>query len=77
MLSKTVADCFNTTRILYGNESDYNDTTETEAFCRIFNKWFDCFNTRNLYESKHKRNDDLKAYTSIDDERIKVIILQC
>ena len=49
-----------------------DDTTETEAFCRMFNKFFDCFNTRNLDEQYYKCNDDLKPYRDVDDERVKV-----
>ena len=48
------------------------DTTETEVFCRTFNKFFDCMNSRHLQESKQKRNEDLAAYSSSDDERLKV-----
>lgn len=53
-MSKTVADCFSTKRALLGEIGPVNDTTETEKFCRIFNKWFDCFNTRSLEEGQKK-----------------------
>ena len=75
VLSKSVADSFKACReleISCASQSIYSDTTETERFCRIFNRLFDCMNTRNLYESDQKRNDDLKPYTCKDDTRLGV-----
>ena len=54
------------------DESIYDDTTETEKFCRYFNYLFDCLNTRQLYEAEHKRNDAMLPYKSKDDLRLKV-----
>ena len=40
----------------------------------MFNQFFDCLNTRNMDESRHKRNEDLDAYRSSDDKRLKVCV---
>jgi hypothetical protein len=71
VLSKSVADLFKVFRECEEPVNVYADTTETERFCRFFNRFFDCLNTRNLYEGKQKRNDDLLPYTSSDDIRLK------
>ena len=75
-MSKSVADAFMTTRLLteapVSIEQDTTEMSETEVFCRTFNKFFDCMNSRHLQESKQKRNEDLAAYSSSDDERLKV-----
>ena len=47
------------------------ETYETEKFCRIFNKFFDIFNTRSLDEGRIKRNPDLDPFKE-DDPRLKV-----
>ena len=47
-------------------------TVETERFCRTFDKFFDCMNTRNLKEAKEKRKPDLRGYFSPKDSRLKV-----
>lgn len=70
MLSKAVADIFSSLRTTSASLVD--DTTETERFCRIFNKWFDCMNTRSITEGHIKRNEDLHPYSSPDDERLQV-----
>ena len=49
----------------------YGDT-ETEKFCRTFDKWFDCLNVRNKSEFIRKKKPDLKPYTDPEDERLKV-----
>ncbi len=46
------------------------DTSETEVFLRHFDRFFDCLNGRNKCGLKGKK--DLKAYTSVDDERLVV-----
>ena len=73
-MSKSVADLFKAFRDMQEDNlvSIYKDTTETERFCRYFNKFFDCLNTRSLYEGMHKRNDNLNPYTDVDDERLQV-----
>ena len=53
-------------------DSIVNNTTETENFCRIFNKFFDCLNTRSLEEAAQKHNNDLACYRTGDDPRLKV-----
>ena len=45
-------------------------TSETVKFIRIMNKFFDCMNTRNLSEAARTRNENKRAYTSPDDERL-------
>ena len=53
-------------------EAPVSDTMETERFCRMFNTFFDTLNTRSLEESHCKRNENLDAYRSADDNRLKV-----
>ena len=48
------------------------NTTETEKFCRIFDKFFDIFNTRAIEEADRKRKPDLKPFYSSRDERLEV-----
>jgi hypothetical protein len=75
-LSKSVADLFATFQDIEKSDvTIYEDTTETEKFCRIFNKLFDIFNARHLNEATRKRNDNLKPYTDLNDERLKVLYL--
>ena len=38
------------------------------------NKFFDCLNTRNLYEERNTRNQNLAPYTAIDDARLTWLI---
>jgi hypothetical protein len=71
LIYQSVADLFKVFRECEEPVNVYADTTETERFCRFFNRFFDCLNTRNLYEGKQKRNDDLLPYTSSDDIRLK------
>uniref|UniRef100_A0A1X7TZ77 Uncharacterized protein n=2 Tax=Amphimedon queenslandica TaxID=400682 RepID=A0A1X7TZ77_AMPQE len=73
VLSKSVADMFKTLRKSKEKQdtSIYDDTTETEKFCRYFNYLFDCLNTRQLYEAEDKRNDAMLPYKSKDDLRLK------
>ena len=47
-------------------------TTETEVFVCNFDRFFDCLNVRSLSEWRTKRKEDLKPYTSPDDNRLKV-----
>lgn len=69
MLSKSVADGFKTMREL---KVITTETSETEKFCRIFNKFFDIFNTRSLDEGWIKKNPDLNPFKKEDDPRLKV-----
>lgn len=73
-----MANSFSTLRQLDINLSSsvYGDTTETETFCLMFNRLFDCFNARHLMEASQKANDDLKPYSTMDDIRLKVHV-QC
>ena len=45
---------------------------ETEKFCRMFDKFFDCLNTRSLVEAKQKLKPNLNPYFSSEDSRLKV-----
>lgn len=46
----------------------------TVKFIRKMNKFFDCLNTRNLYEERNTRNQNLAPYTAIDDARLTWLI---
>lgn len=75
MLSKAVADGLVVCRELKipSNLSPLlSNTTETEKFCRMFDKFFDCLNTRSLLEATRKRKPDLKPYFSSKDSRLEV-----
>ena len=48
------------------------DTEATEEFCRIFDKFFDLFNTRSVTECIRKRKPDLMPYYRANDIRLKV-----
>ena len=75
VLSKSVADAFSTVRALEPENQLWRETVETEKFCRMFDRFFDCLNTRNLDEAKFKRKPDLRAYFKPDDSRLKVSLL--
>jgi hypothetical protein len=62
ILSGTVA---NALEEYYGEE-----VSETVQFIRIFNKFFDCLNVRNILEGRNKRNPHLDPYRNVDDPRI-------
>lgn len=53
---------------------DNEEYAETAKFCRMFDRFFDCLNTRNAVEGKHKRKPDLDPYRSDKDARLKVPI---
>ena len=44
-------------------ESD--ERTETARFCSMFDRFFDCLNTRFAGEGKQKRKPDLYPYTEV------------
>ena len=50
------------------------DTEETERFCRMFDKFFDIFNTRVIEENIRKKKPNLKPFYGDDDSRLKVSI---
>lgn len=66
VLSSTVA---NALELVYGP-----DTSETVCFIRHMNKFFDCLNTRSLYEARNTRNNNVSPYTSEDDERLQYLL---
>lgn len=72
VLSKSVADAFAVCRDLAEPGSLLHKTAETEKFCRLFDKFFDCLNTRSIDEAKYKRKPDLRPYYSAKDSRLKV-----
>lgn len=45
---------------------------ETSTFCHMFDRFFDCFNTRSIGEGRNKRKPDLEPYTSDKDKRLDV-----
>ena len=45
---------------------------ETSKFCRMFDRFFDCMNTRRLSEGREKRKPDLNPYQSDKDPRLTV-----
>ena len=45
---------------------------ETAKFCKIFDKFFDCLNTRRSGEGREKRKPDLEPYRSDKDVRFDV-----
>lgn len=49
-----------------------DELTETARFCLMFDKFFDCLNTRRFGEGKEKRKPDLDPYSSEKDRRFKV-----
>lgn len=48
------------------------DTTETEKFCRTFDKFFDIFNIRSIDEANSKKKSDLKPIYSSTDDHLQV-----
>jgi hypothetical protein len=64
VLSSSVSAAFQ----MLDNAAEYE---ETSKFCCIFDKFFDCLNTRFAGEGKKSRKPDLDAYRSIDDVRFK------
>ena len=69
MLSSSVANGFKSLREL---KLTSTDTSETEQFCTIFDKFFDIFNTRSIDEGQRKRKPDLNPFYRTDDPRLKV-----
>lgn len=65
MLSETVANGLK----LYVLQ---DNTKETEKFVRMFDKFFDCLNGRNLKEHILRRKPNLKPYFSSSDGRLEV-----
>ncbi len=72
MLSKSVATAFATIRELEGPDSSLADTSETEKFCLMFDRFFDMMNTRSVQEARRERMPDLLPYYSPSDKRLKV-----
>ena len=54
-------------------ESGDNDVLETAKFCRMMNSFFDCTNVRSRTEHIHKKNEFIKPYTSLNDERFSTL----
>ena len=47
---------------------------ETARFCMMFDKFFDCLNTRRHGEGKERRKPDLEPYRSGKDVRFTVCV---
>ena len=45
---------------------------ETARFCHMFDRFFDCLNTRRAGEGREKRKPDLEPYASDEDSRLIV-----
>ena len=46
---------------------------ETARFrCSLFDRFFDCLNTRNAEEGKKKRKPDLDPYRTVENRRFQV-----
>lgn len=54
----------------------FNDpsTQETQKFCQMFDRFFDCLNVRSYVEGRKKRKPDLLPYRTVSDTRFKVIV---
>ena len=50
-------------------ESGNSEVLGIAEFCRMMNDFFDCTNVRSLREHERKRNDLIKPYTAVDDDR--------
>lgn len=60
----------------------YNDpaTKETQRFCQMFDRFFDCLNVRSYTEGRKKRKPDLLPYRTVKDTRFEVnysLFLDC
>jgi hypothetical protein len=55
-------------------ESGNSDVLGTATFCRMMNDFFDCANVRSLHEHERKRNDRIKPYTALDDDRFRWLV---
>ena len=49
-----------------------SQTAETQRFCSMFDKFFDCLNGRNKDEHFKRKKPNLKPYCEADDERLTV-----
>ena len=55
-------------------EKEYGDKVAgTVQFIRHMNHFFDCLNTRNLFEAEHKRDANREAYKDANDDRLKYL----
>jgi len=66
VLSRTVAQDL--------EDQEWEEASELIYFLRYVNDWFDCLNGAHTSIAKKKRNDRLKAYTSVDDSRFDFIL---
>ena len=55
----------------------YDNTSETERFVRLFDKFFDCLNVRSTDEYIQQRKPNLRPYTEITDEQLTVRSYLC
>ena len=55
-------------------EKEYGDKVAgTVQFIRHMNRFFDCLNTRNLFEAEHKRDANREAYKDANEDRLKYL----
>lgn len=54
------------------NKEELSSTVE---FIQYINKAFDCLNVNSLYAGGNSKNDNLNAYTSLDDPRLQVTVI--
>lgn len=66
-ISTTVA---NALESFYGQE-----VQGTVKFIRMFDKFFDCLNSRSLTEADRNRKPNMAPYKSPHDQRLKVLIV--
>ncbi|CAB3985950.1 Hypothetical predicted protein [Paramuricea clavata] len=55
-------------------EADNYEVLGTAEFCRMMNSFFDCTNVRSRTEHIHKKNEFIKPYTSLNDERFEWLL---
>lgn len=62
---------------MYSALTLYNDeqTSETQKFVKMFDRFFDCLNVRCTSEGRQKRKPDLRPYRDPNDSRITVSIV--
>ena len=65
VISTTVANALDS---FYGRE-----VQGTVKFIRMFDKFFDCLNSRSLTEADRNRKPNVALYKSPNDQRLKVI----
>lgn len=55
-------------------EAGDDEVLGTAEFCRMMNSFFDCTNVRSRTEHIHKKNEFIKPYASLDDDRFEWLL---